>query len=172
MHSMFYGCSNLIPLDLSNFNTSYVTQMNYMFLGCNNLISLDLSNFNTNSNLKVNNMLTNCNDNLIYCINNTNLILDYISNLSYKFKNNNNYSDTCFDKNKKITLDNKKCVLNCTNNYTFEHNNICYSSCPNGTYKVSNNICIEYNNNNEYTSILPNTYLIDNITTYNFSTSI
>ena len=40
MGYMFYGCSNLISLDLGNFNTSSVTNMYRMFEGCSNLISL------------------------------------------------------------------------------------------------------------------------------------
>ena len=44
---MFYNCSSLISLDLSNFNTQNVTNMNCMFDNCSSLISLDLSNFNT-----------------------------------------------------------------------------------------------------------------------------
>ena len=47
MDNMFYACSQLTMLDLSNFNTSNVTTMDSMFYGCNNLTTLDLSNFNT-----------------------------------------------------------------------------------------------------------------------------
>ena len=34
MSGMFYGCSNLNKLDVSNWNTSNVTSMNQMFWGC------------------------------------------------------------------------------------------------------------------------------------------
>ena len=51
---MFSNCKNLSSLDLSNFNTEKVTDMNKMFYKCNKLSSLDLSNFNTE---KVTNML-------------------------------------------------------------------------------------------------------------------
>ena len=47
MGRMFSGMSNLIALDLSNFDTSQVTDMRYMFFGMSNLIALDLSNFDT-----------------------------------------------------------------------------------------------------------------------------
>ena len=46
-------------------------------------------------------------------------------------KYNNNCSDICFDPYKKLIFDTKKCVYNCTDNFTFEYNNIyniCYSS--------------------------------------------
>ena len=44
---MFYECNKLSSLDLSNFNTANVTNMEEMFYSCQNLSSLDLSNFNT-----------------------------------------------------------------------------------------------------------------------------
>ena len=53
MSLMFYGCSALTSLDLTNFNTANVTDMNYMFYRCSTLTSLDLKNFNT---AKVTNM--------------------------------------------------------------------------------------------------------------------
>ena len=34
MTGMFYGCSSLKELNLSNFNTNNVTYMRYMFSGC------------------------------------------------------------------------------------------------------------------------------------------
>ena len=46
MSFMFYKCSGLKSLDLSNFNTSNVTGMNNMFGLCNSLTSLDLSGWN------------------------------------------------------------------------------------------------------------------------------
>jgi len=46
---MFYRCTNLNLLNISNFDTSYVTNMQNMFYGCSSLHSLDLSNFNTSS---------------------------------------------------------------------------------------------------------------------------
>ena len=53
MRSMFNGMSNLTTLNLSNFNTSQVTNMSLMFCGVSNLTSLNLSNFDTS---KVTNM--------------------------------------------------------------------------------------------------------------------
>ena len=47
MGNMFYGCSALTSLDLTNFNTANVEFMYYMFEGCSALKSLDLTNFNT-----------------------------------------------------------------------------------------------------------------------------
>ena len=45
---MFEGCSSLKEIDLYNFNTNNVTDMNQMFFGCSSLKKINLSNFNTN----------------------------------------------------------------------------------------------------------------------------
>ena len=49
MNRMFYNCSALTSLDLSNFNTANVTNMYGMFYGCSSLESLDVSSFNTSN---------------------------------------------------------------------------------------------------------------------------
>ena len=49
MSCFFSGCSSLTNIDFSNFNTNKVTNMRGMFSGCSSLISIDLSNFNTNN---------------------------------------------------------------------------------------------------------------------------
>ena len=43
---MFEGCSELIYLDASNFDTSQITDMSEMFKDCTNLKSINLNNFN------------------------------------------------------------------------------------------------------------------------------
>ena len=53
MGCMFYGMSSLTSLNLSNFDTSKVTNMSDMFYGMSSLTSLNLSNFDTS---KVTNM--------------------------------------------------------------------------------------------------------------------
>ena len=47
-------------LDLSNFDTSNVTNMSFMFDACINLEHLSLSNFNTNKVSDISNMFCNC----------------------------------------------------------------------------------------------------------------
>ena len=47
MINMFSNCESLMSLDLSGFNTSNVTDMSSMFSNCSSLTSLKLSNFNT-----------------------------------------------------------------------------------------------------------------------------
>ena len=45
MVSMFTNCSSLESLDVSNFDTSNVTDVSYMFEDCTNLKDVDISNF-------------------------------------------------------------------------------------------------------------------------------
>ena len=162
MTSMFEGCKNLISLDLRINESSSIKIMDYMFKDCNNLIFLDLRYFNT---VSVINMFDGSNTNLIYCINNytSNNIISELNNYNFT----DNCSDICFDENKKIIYDIKKCVLNCIDDYKFEYKNICYSSCPNGTYNI-NNICITNNSINNitidnYTSISSINYNLPSI---------
>ena len=49
MYQMFDGCGGLTTLDVSSFNTSKVTNMYQMFNCCSGLISLDVSSFDTSN---------------------------------------------------------------------------------------------------------------------------
>ena len=60
MREMFYNCSSLVSINLSNFNTCNVTDMNSMFYSCSSLIDLNLSNFNTINVDDMINMFYNC----------------------------------------------------------------------------------------------------------------
>ena len=51
MMGLFNECSSLQSLNLSNWNTSNVTNMGYMFTGCKNIKNLNLSSFDV-SNVK------------------------------------------------------------------------------------------------------------------------
>ncbi len=60
MNNMFYKCESLKLLNLSNFDTSKVTNMGGMFWGCNALTSVDLSNFDTSNVYKMSHMFYLC----------------------------------------------------------------------------------------------------------------
>ena len=60
MDSMFYKCSSLPSLDVSNFDTSNVTYMGYMFSDCSKLASLDVGNFDTSNVANMSYMFENC----------------------------------------------------------------------------------------------------------------
>ena len=58
--NMFYGCSDITEMDLSNFESSYVDNMGWMFRNCTSLTSINLSNFYTTSATKFNRLFQNC----------------------------------------------------------------------------------------------------------------
>lgn len=58
--NMFNGCSGLTTLDVSNLDTSKVTDMFAMFANCVNLTSLDLSNWDISNVTNMNNMFYYC----------------------------------------------------------------------------------------------------------------
>ena len=60
MSEMFYDCSSLTSVNLSNFNTNNINNMSNMFFGCRSLTSLNLSNFNTNNVNKMSYMFSYC----------------------------------------------------------------------------------------------------------------
>jgi len=60
MNNMFQACSSLVSLDLSNFITSNVGSMDYMFQGCSFLVSLNISSFNTSNVGSMNYMFQAC----------------------------------------------------------------------------------------------------------------
>ena len=61
---MFYGCSSLKEINLSNFNTNNVINMSCMFYGCSSLKEINLSNFNTNNVTDMSYMFSRCLDEL------------------------------------------------------------------------------------------------------------
>ena len=57
---IFRECAELRTLNLSNFGTYNITDMQYMFYGCKSLASLDLSNFDTRKVTNMRNMFERC----------------------------------------------------------------------------------------------------------------
>ncbi|HHT6778941.1 TPA: BspA family leucine-rich repeat surface protein, partial [Listeria monocytogenes] len=55
-----YGSYNLEELDVSNFDTSSVTNMQLMFGGCKSLEELDVSTFDTSSVTNMDMMFQEC----------------------------------------------------------------------------------------------------------------
>ena len=90
---MFCNCKSLSSIDLSNFNTQNVINMEYMFSYCNSLLSIDLSNFNTQNVTNMQSMFYNCNSLLSLNLSNFNTqnvtIMEYVfyncNSLSFKF---------------------------------------------------------------------------------------
>ena len=58
---MFYNCVNIISINITNFDTSDVTDMNKMFFNCTNLITLsDISKWNTSNVINMSWMFYGC----------------------------------------------------------------------------------------------------------------
>ena len=60
MSRMFVDCINLENLDVTNWNTSKVTDMSYLFRWCNSLTNLDVSKWNTSNVTNMNYLFSNC----------------------------------------------------------------------------------------------------------------
>ena len=56
---MFYDCRNIKNIDLTNFDTSNVTNMQSMFEGCG-ITNIDLSNFDTSNVTNMHSMFSGC----------------------------------------------------------------------------------------------------------------
>ena len=83
MYGMFDGCSALESLNLTNFNTANVENMSSMFYDCSALKSLDLTNFNTAKVEYMNNMFDGCS--ALESLNLTNFNTANVENMNYMF---------------------------------------------------------------------------------------
>ena len=83
MNNMFDGCSALESLNLTNFNTANVENMSYMFYDCSALKSLDLTNFNTAKVEYMNNMFDGCS--ALESLNLTNFNTAKVEYMNYMF---------------------------------------------------------------------------------------
>lgn len=83
MGYMFWGCTNLKEIDLTNFDTQNVTDMNRMFSGCQSLVELDLTSLDTSK-------VTDMNETFGYCknlenLNISNLKTNLVKKMTYMF---------------------------------------------------------------------------------------
>ena len=82
---MFYKLSNVTELDLSQFNTSLVTNMGFMFSKCISLTSLNLKNFNTKLVNDMMSMFSDCN--LLNSLDLKSFDTSSVTNMWYMFGN-------------------------------------------------------------------------------------
>ena len=101
---MFYNCNNLRSIDLSSFETNYVSNMTCMFSNCNKLREINLSFFNTQNVTNMSAMFSDCNK--LKDIDLSSFNTEKVTNMSAMFSN-------C-DKLKDIDLEffNTKNVIN------------------------------------------------------------
>ena len=140
MNSIFYGCSSLISLDLSNFHFSNIFEF---YLDCNNLEYINLKNINENDLKELNgrNIFSNLPENIVICIN-ENLAENNL------FPETKNKKCSVFDcsgdwksKRKKIIFKTNECIDSCreSSQYIFEYNGKCYDNCTNKYYTDDEN---------------------------------
>ena len=83
MNNMFDGMTNLTTLNLSNFNTSKVTNMRFMFFHVSNLTSLNLSNFDTSKVTNMSNMFSGLSS--LTSLNLSNFNTSQVTDMGYMF---------------------------------------------------------------------------------------
>ena len=110
MQQMFDSCNELITLDLYNFNTSNVTNMGFMFDECFKLTSLNLSSFDTSNVTNMRNMFFNC-ASLTY-LDLTNFNTSNVTDMSFMF------NGCAFKKLDLSSFDTSK-VVNMTNMFAY-----------------------------------------------------
>ena len=86
MSNMFNLCSVLPVIDVSNFDTSNVTNMYLMFSNCQLVASLDVSNFNTSKVTNMASMFNGCNK-LTLIKASSLFVVDQVTNSSNMFAN-------------------------------------------------------------------------------------
>ncbi|MBQ0167783.1 MAG: BspA family leucine-rich repeat surface protein, partial [Treponema sp.] len=84
MNRMFYFCSSLVNLDLSNFDTKNVTSMESMFSNCSALESVNVSSFNTSKVENMSHMFGYCTK--LNSLDITNFNTEHVTTLSWMFR--------------------------------------------------------------------------------------
>ena len=90
MYDMFYNCSSLTTLDVSNFKTDNVTSMYDMFYNCSSLTTLDVSNFKTDNVTTMYSMFDGCSSFTTLDVSNFNT--EKVTNMSFMFYGCSNFT--------------------------------------------------------------------------------
>ena len=83
LYYMFWGCTNLKEIDLTNFDTKNVIEMNRMFSSCYSLVELDLTSLDTSKVTDMVAMFEGCKN--LETLNISNLKTNLVRNMSYMF---------------------------------------------------------------------------------------
>ncbi|MBO5138316.1 MAG: BspA family leucine-rich repeat surface protein, partial [Bacilli bacterium] len=94
MQGMFASCNSLTSIDLSNINLSNVTNMEAMFASCNSLTSIDLSNINLSNVTNMEAMFASCNSLTSIDLNNKDL--SNVTSMSNMFMGDSNLTRVNF----------------------------------------------------------------------------
>ena len=137
--AMFHGCTSLTSINFKNFKTSNVESMDDMFSDCISLTSLDLSSFYTPKIHIVENMFSNC------------LSLKYINFENAEFQSAN-FTDNIF---KEISDELIICTKDITLISLLKGVSV-YVNCIDNFYQITQHECYQKNN-----SLYYNKYLSD-----------
>ena len=124
MQQMFSGCASLVSINLNSFNTSKVTNFYHMFNGCNSLIYLNLNSFIIQDNALIHSYtLPESSVDLFLCYNITTagILTSYLNGHS------NNCDNNCFRNEAKLIIGDRECIDDCfsVNVYKIEYKKIC-----------------------------------------------
>ena len=139
MFSMFNKCKSLIYLNLSNFDTSKVTDMSFMFYNCYNLKYLDIPHFSPIILTKIENLFYNMSS-LIY-LNIYSLEINDQTIKSNAFDNLPSDLKICSNKTNMQNY-----LLSIQKNY--DCNDICFQSNPDEIFNQIKHIFLTMNNEN------------------------
>ena len=81
---MFFECHDIIEMDLSNFDSSHITDMSYMFRECESLTLLNLTNFDTSQVTDMSSMFRECSS--LTLLNLSHFITKEVLRMDYMFK--------------------------------------------------------------------------------------
>ena len=140
MESMFYGCSSLESIDFTNFNTSSATTISYMFYGCSSLKTLNLSNFDTTNVNDMDCLFYGCDSLNILDLSNFNMMNCYSYYNMFPENNNITYLNLYNFKTDKIIYEKfneKEDIIICQKDNIIKNPKI-YNCCMN----FDNNECI------------------------------
>ena len=135
MHAMFISDINLISLDLSNFDFSQVTDIEYMLAGCQSLKYINLKHLNINDNINFTGLINNYLENIIICIDDESTLVKVMSLIKCqdlnesdiwgeymdKINNNNYYINNCLY-SKDNSYINSNCYQLCSYYYYYDEN--------------------------------------------------
>ena len=134
---MFFNCHSLQYLDITNFTTENINNINFFFIYSESLTSLNLSNFKIYNTTNINYIFIRGNQNLTLCYNESKMPSQFLDKVNIY---ENNCQKLCIMNSKKYILDKEMCIDNCFNEteYKYEYQNICYKECPVRAFLKSN----------------------------------
>ena len=141
MQTLFYEDRNLEYINFSNIKTNSLTNILEMFYGCSKLKYINLYSFKEINKIDISNLFNGASTDFIYCINDESNLPTIYQLLKSR---NRDCSKNCYNELKYLNSNNQ-CISLCAQNSTFEYNNTCYSICPIRT-KISpynNHSCVD-----------------------------